>query len=220
MFCKNDPCENEAVPESGKLHLCQTCYQAWQCGFQRWTHVATQVKTYHIRDSLLIRLPKPFDGNLFPDTQGLDTWPPPNMLPFQSLFEGLPPNRISYGFLELGEWSGEAYEKEFQLPFLLGPDGKVWAEIGEVDDLPPLAERDREALAAKMIDEFLEICDDGEFTLEEGEPTRAELCFWPVPRVMHWLQRPTTLRRAAPAQRQLIQGLLRELKALGFQPKP
>lgn len=220
MFCTNAPCKNETVPESGALHLCRTCFQAWQRGCQHWTRTASQAKTYHILDGLLIRLPKPFDENRFSEQQDPDLWPTLTPRAFNDLFEALPPNHLASSFLELGEWSGKAYETEFQLPFLLGPDGKVWAEIGEVEDLPPLSERDRETLAAKMIDEFLEICDDGEFTLEAGEPSRADLRLWPIPRVMHWLQRPTTLRRADPAQRKLIHGLLSELRALGFQPKP
>ncbi|GAB4577481.1 MAG: hypothetical protein Fur0022_02120 [Anaerolineales bacterium] len=220
MFCTNDPCENETVPESGELHLCGTCFQAWRRGFQKWKEVAAQAKTYHACDSLLVRLPKPFDESLSLDGRGLDSLPPENTLPFNHLFEGLPPNCISCGFLELGEWLGDQYEAEFQVALRLGPDGKVWAEIGEVEDLPVLAERDRESLAAQMVDEFLEACEDGESCLEEGEPTREALRLWPIPRVMHWLKLPSTFRRADPAQRRLITGLLGELQALGFHPKP
>lgn len=220
MFCTNDLCENETVPESGDLHLCRPCHLAWQGGFKRWTQVLAQSKTYHTLDSLLIRLPKPFDENLFPDRQGLDTWSSPNSLPFNNLFETLPPNRLACGFLELGEWLGNEYEAEFQIALRLGPDGKVWAEIGEVEELPVLTERDRESLAVQMVDEFLEACDNGESCLDEGEPTREALRLWPVPRVMHWLQLPSTLHRADPMQRRLITGLLSELRALGFQPKP
>jgi hypothetical protein len=106
---------------------------------------------------------------------------------------------------------GDEYEAEFQVPLLLGPDGKVWAEIGEVEDLPFLAERDRETLAARILDEFPEACDDGETDPDDGNPSRAALRTWPVSRVMHWLQLPTTMRRADPAKRRLITGLLGEL---------
>lgn len=215
MFCTNHPCGNEAIPESGELRLCSLCYKAWQCGYHDWRRVAAQTKTYHASNSLLIRLPKPFDERL-----SLDTWSSENILPFNHLFEALPPNRISCGYLELGEWLGNAYEAEFQITLVLGPDGKVWAEIGDLEDLPALAECDRETLAAQMIDEFLEACDHDEAGIEEGEPTRAALRQWPVPRVMHWLQLPATLRRANAAQRRLITGLLGELRALGFHPKP
>ena len=144
----------------------------------------------------------------------------PASLDFKSLFQPIPPGRVPCGFLELGEWLGQEYEAEFQVSLLLGPDGKVWAEIGDVEDLPFLAERDRETLAARILDEFLEACDDGETDPDDGNPSRAALRTWPVPRVMHWLQLPTTMRRADPAQRRLITGLLGELQVLGFHPKP
>jgi len=220
MFCTNNPCESETVSESGELRFCRTCYLAWHCGFQKWIEVAAQGKAYYTQDSLLIHLPKPFDESLSLNGHGPDSWSTENTLPFNNLFKALPPDRISCGYLELGEWLGNAYEAEFQIALLLGPDGKVWAEIGDVEDLPILAERDRETLATQMIDEFLEACDHDEVCIEEGEPTRAALRRWPVPRVMHWLQLPSTLRRANAAQRRLITGLLGELRALEFHPKP
>ncbi len=208
MFCTNDPCENESIPESGELHLCHTCLQAWQRGFRQWSTVAGQVTTYHTPNGLLIQLPRSFAEDH-----------PPEASPFKELFKPLPSGRVPCGFLELGEWQGNEYE--VQVPLLLGPDGQVWAEVGEVEALPLLVDHNRESLAGQMLDEFLEACDDdGDAGQDEGNPTRAALRTWPVPRVMHWLQLPTTLRRADPAQRRLIVGLLGELRALGFQPSP
>ena len=220
MFCTNEPCENESIPESDDLHLCRTCLFAWKSGYHQWSQTAVRATIYYARDSLLIRLPKPFDENLFPEEGDPDVWPPENALPFKDLFEALPKNRISCGFLELGEWLGNEYEAEFPISFSLGPAGKVWAEIGDVEDLPIRSESDREAKAGQILDEFLEAVQDWLPGLCVEGPTEKELTTWPAPRMMHWLQQPATLHRAEPAQRRLITGLLAELHALGFHPKP
>ncbi len=219
MFCTNEPCENETVPESGDLRHCRTCLTAWQSGFRQWSQAAIQATTYHTHDSLLIRLPKPFDENLFPGERGPDVWPPDNTLPFRDLFDPLPSNRLSFGYLDLGEARIVEQEGEFPIPFYLGPDGKVWAEVGDVEDLPAKPETDRETLACQMLAEFLEAAQDWLTGLCAGGPTRDDLHTWPVSRVMHWLQQPATLPRTDPKQRRLITGLLNELRGLGFQPK-
>jgi len=225
MFCTNEPCENETVPESGDLHLCRTCLHAWQRGFRQWSQAKRQATTYHLAEGaecgnvgMSSAFPSVPTHTHLPGPSGEDY--PLASLAFKDLFQPIPAGRVPCGFFELGEWLGNTYEAEFQVSLLLGPDGKVWTEIGDLEDLPFLAERDRETLAAQMVAEFLEACDDGEPDPDDGNPTRAALRAWPVPRVMHWLQRPATLRRADPAQRRMITSLLGELRGLGFRPRP
>ncbi|NUM43670.1 MAG: hypothetical protein HUU38_03110 [Anaerolineales bacterium] len=223
MICTNTPCKNLTTPTSGDLHLCPTCFQAWQNGLHHWSQTALATTAYHTRASLLIRLPKPFDETLFPDGTSPDLglplpWLLENTRPFKDLFDPLPPHLPSCGFLELGAWQGTAYESEFSVPFFLGPDGQVWAEVGDLADLPNASAAARDALAAQMLEEFREAAQGW---LADGCPhpiTEAEFRTWPVPRVMHWLQ--TCLPQTDALHTRLITGLLAELRALGFQPKP
>ena len=54
------------------------------------------------------------------------------MLPqFPALFRP-----VSSGFIEVGEWNGKAYEFEGGVELLQGPDGKVWAQVCELSNLP------------------------------------------------------------------------------------
>jgi len=56
---------------------------------------------------------------------------------FVAQFRPLPDSKVSGGHLEVGEFDGSSeYEWETDIEFLLGPDGKVWARIGSLDDLP------------------------------------------------------------------------------------
>ena len=50
---------------------------------------------------------------------------------FSALFQP-----VSSGFIEVGEWDGKAYEFEGGVELLQGPDGKVWAHVCELSDLP------------------------------------------------------------------------------------
>jgi hypothetical protein len=60
-----------------------------------------------------------------------------DMPPFESQFQLVPDGKVSGGHLEVGEFDGSSeYEWETDIEFLLGPDGKVWAKIGSLDDLP------------------------------------------------------------------------------------
>ena len=43
---------------------------------------------------------------------------------------------VSSGFIEVGEWDGKAYEFEGGVELLQGPDGKVWAQICALANLP------------------------------------------------------------------------------------
>ncbi len=58
------------------------------------------------------------------------------MFPFESQFQPLPNGKVSGGHLEVGEFDGSEYEWETDIEFLLGPDGKVWAKVGLLDNLP------------------------------------------------------------------------------------
>ncbi len=59
------------------------------------------------------------------------------MFPFESQFQPVPNGKVSGGHLEVGEFDGSSeYEWETDIEFLLGPDGKVWAKVGSLDDLP------------------------------------------------------------------------------------
>ena len=58
-------------------------------------------------------------------------------LSFESQFQPVPNGKVSGGHLEVGEFDGSSeYEWETDIEFLLGPDGKVWAKVGLLDDLP------------------------------------------------------------------------------------
>ncbi len=59
-----------------------------------------------------------------------------DMLPFESQFQPVPNGKVSGGHLEVGEFDGSEYEWETDIEFLLGPNGKVWAKVGSLDDLP------------------------------------------------------------------------------------
>ena len=53
------------------------------------------------------------------------------LLQFPALFRP-----VSSGFIEVGEWDGKAYEYEGGVELLQGPDGKVWAQVYELANLP------------------------------------------------------------------------------------
>lgn len=62
----------------------------------------------------------------------IPVFPPEKALPaFGDLFKP-----VSSGFIEVGEWDGKAYEFEGGVELVQGPDGKVWAQVCELSDLP------------------------------------------------------------------------------------
>ena len=61
----------------------------------------------------------------------------PSASAFEALFQPLPGDRLSGGFIEAGEWDGKAFPFEGDLLFGLGPDGAVWAKVCEsLQELP------------------------------------------------------------------------------------
>ena len=58
---------------------------------------------------------------------------------FEALFQPIPEERVSGGFIEIGEWDGSSYPFEGDVPLMLGPDGAVWARVCERPDELPLA---------------------------------------------------------------------------------
>ena len=95
----------------------------------------------------------------------------PGMLPpFSALFRP-----VSSGFIEVGEWSGKAYEFEGGVELVQGPDGKVWAQVCELTDLPS-AEPPAGTMACPQ-------CRGSGVTREEDDPTgkvftgRCSLCW-------------------------------------------
>ncbi len=56
---------------------------------------------------------------------------------FAELFAPMPEAKLFGGFVEAGEFDGCCeYQFETSVEFQLGPDGKVWACIGSIDDVP------------------------------------------------------------------------------------
>ena len=83
----------------------------------------------------------PFEGTAYQAGEGLiihiasvapKTGDELGVLPqFSTLFQP-----VSSGFIEVGEWDGKAYEYEGGVELLQGPDGKVWAQVYELANLP------------------------------------------------------------------------------------
>ena len=77
---------------------------------------------YQAGEGLIIHIP-----NIAPKTgEELGVLPQ-----FSALFQP-----VSSGFIEVGEWDGMAYEFEGGVELLQGPDGKVWAQVCELANLP------------------------------------------------------------------------------------
>jgi len=85
---------------------------------------------YQAGEDLIVHIP----GAAQQAIEKLDRLPP-----FKDLFRP-----VSSGFIacpgrqarEVGEWDGKAYEFEGGVELLEGPDGKVWAQVCELADLP------------------------------------------------------------------------------------
>ena len=62
---------------------------------------------------------------------------PASARPFAELFAPMPDAKLFGGSVEAGEFDGCCeYQFETSVEFQLGPDGKVWACIGSIDDVP------------------------------------------------------------------------------------
>jgi hypothetical protein len=80
-------------------------------------------RTYHVADGLLLHL--------------THASIPAGARPFSELFAPMPDAKLFGGFVEAGEFDGCCqYQFETSVEFQLGPDGKVWACIGSIDDVP------------------------------------------------------------------------------------
>ena len=57
---------------------------------------------------------------------------------FSLMFTSVPQDKLDAGYLEIGEWdkAKDAYPWEGAVNFMLGPDGKVWAQVGDIEDIP------------------------------------------------------------------------------------
>jgi hypothetical protein len=79
-------------------------------------------KAYQAGEGLIVHIP----------AMAQKTGEEPELLPpFSDLFQP-----VSSGFIEVGEWDGKAYEFEGGVELVQGPDGKVWAQVCELADLP------------------------------------------------------------------------------------
>ncbi len=60
---------------------------------------------------------------------------------FPLMFTSVPQDKLDAGHLEIGEWdkAKDAYPWEGTVNFMLGPDGKVWAQVGTIEDIPDRA---------------------------------------------------------------------------------
>jgi len=59
---------------------------------------------------------------------------------FEDLFQPLPVDKVTGGYLEIGEWNPvtETYPWEGYVDLLLGLDGQVWSKVGQVENIPEL----------------------------------------------------------------------------------
>ena len=57
---------------------------------------------------------------------------------FEDLFRSLPADKVHGGYLEIGEWNPvtENYPWEGHVDLMVGPGGRVWAKVGDVENIP------------------------------------------------------------------------------------
>ena len=150
--------------------------------------------------------------------------------PFETLFRGLPENKLNGGFLEVGKWNGTEFSFETQVTFGVGPDGKVWAQVCNTPgELPDAAACDT-ALAFKILDEAEEA-----FNAKSMADERAANGGWPKPVTvsdyLFWLEDEATIQEDAlnrnpkatkmdEAYTRALRGVADELRELGFTPSP
>jgi hypothetical protein len=156
--------------------------------------------------------------------------------PFETLFQGVPEHKLNGGFLEAGEWkamkdpSRKEFSFETQVPFGVGPDGKVWAQVCSAPGELPDAEPGDTALAFKILDEAEEA-----FSAKSMAEERAAKGGWLAPITisdyLFWLEDEATLQEDAlnrnphaaemdEAYARVLRGVANELRALGFAPSP
>ena len=177
---------------------------------------------------------EPYTGTAFKTNDGILIHLPgvqaASAAPFETLFQGLPENKLNGGFLEAGEWHGNEFAFETQVTFGVGPDGKVWAQVcSNPGDLPDAADCDT-ALGYKILDEAEEA-----FDVKSMAEERAANGGWPKPVTvsdyLFWLEdeatiQEDTLNRDALAAGMdnayacALRGVANELRQLGFKPSP
>ena len=177
---------------------------------------------------------EPYTGTAFKTNDGILIYLPgvqsASAAPFETLFQGLPENKLNGGFLEVGEWNGKEFSFETQVTFGIGPDGKVWAQVCDTPgELPDAAACDT-TLAFKILEEAEEA-----FNAKSMAEERAANGGWPKPVTvsdyLFWLEDEATIQEDAlnrnphPAEMdeaytRALRGVANELRELGFTPSP
>lgn len=172
---------------------------------------------YQTADGVLIHLP----GIQLPGTPA-----------FAALFQPIPDERLNSGFIEVGEWDGQAFPFEGELFFGLGPDGAVWAKVCDSPDELPGVDLANEAQgrAWRMLAEAEEA-----FSAKSMARQRAAYGNWPAPRsipdYLMWLEDETAVQEQQAANHPeeaaerapyaaALRGLAGELRQAGFTPTP
>lgn len=187
---------------------------------------------------------EPYTGSAFKTNDGILVYLPgiqaASAPPFETLFQGVPENKLNGGNLEVGEWNGKEFSFESQVTFGIGPDGKVWAQVcntpGELPDadVSPQPGRSADAgdtaLAFKILDEAEEA-----FNAKSMANERAANGGWPLPVTvsdyLFWLEDEATIQEdflnrnphttvLDEAYTHALRGVSNELRALGFTPSP
>jgi len=177
---------------------------------------------------------EPYTGTAFKTNDGILIHLPgvqtASAAPFETLFRGLPENKLNGGFLEVGEWNGKEFSFETQVTFGVGPDGKVWAQVCDTPgELPDAATCDT-TLAYKILEEAEEA-----FNAKSMAEERAANGGWAKPVTvsdyLFWLEDEASIQEDAlnrsprademdEAYTQALRGVANELRELGFTPSP
>jgi hypothetical protein len=153
-----------------------------------------------------------------------------SFFPFTELFRPLPPNRLSGGFLEIGEWQNSRYECELPVDFYLAPDGSVWAKLCDTPESLPINPEENPACAPSISQ-----ADQWAFQiLQEAEATdlvistlreRAACGGWPEPKTpadfLAWIDDESSLIETygdRPAYVQRLKEFAERLRDLGITP--
>ncbi|MBU0512410.1 MAG: hypothetical protein KJ638_12015, partial [Chloroflexi bacterium] len=89
-------------------------------------HLIDASRMYQIPGGLIIHIP---------GVQADGAEPFDEIIPL--MFTSVPKDKLDAGHLEIGEWdkAKDAYPWEGTVNFMLGPDGKVWAQVGDIEDI-------------------------------------------------------------------------------------
>jgi hypothetical protein len=148
---------------------------------------------------------------------------------FETLFQPIPDDRLSGGFIEAGEWDGKAFPFESDLLFSLGPDGAVWAKVCQsLQELPVVeAANDNASLAWRILAEA-----DEAFGIKSIASERAASNNRPVPATildyLMYIEEEAEIQEKAAARLpekskrmslvRALRGVAGELRELGFTP--